>query len=216
MKTHKPFTWSILAVTITVGPQMSFAQGVGNLGSLPNLFLSPVPITGWSVDSGIPTNPWLPVQIDPTGPQWVKTFTGQNGQPIVAVPGQTFTLQELLVVAPTQSWEDWHEHILTPGWEWVQPTVFFANFAPPPGLNTVVTPGTLTSGGKIDFTFNPLVPGTLIDIRKTLQYVGPAGTVFTGKIEIAEFPTPEPASLGLLMLGGLFVLGRRRRIARSV
>ncbi|HPD31982.1 MAG TPA: PEP-CTERM sorting domain-containing protein [Phycisphaerae bacterium] len=205
--------FSIAALIIAVGSQMSLAQGVGNLGSLPTLFLSPAPITGWSVDSGNATSPWLPVQIDPNGPQWGKTFTGLNGQPIVAVPGQTFTLQELLVVAPTQSWEDWHEHILTPGWEWVQPTVFLANFAPPPGLNTVVTPATPTSGGKIDFTFNPLVPGTLIDIRKTLKYDDPTGAVFTGKIEIAQFPTPEPATLGLLMLGGLLALRRRRHAA---
>ncbi|MGQ9650507.1 MAG: hypothetical protein ACUVXJ_10390 [Phycisphaerae bacterium] len=126
----------------------------------------------------------MPVQIDPNGPQWGETFTGLNGQPIVAATGQTFALQELLVVAPTQSWEEWHEHILTPGWEWVQPTVFLANFATPAGLNTVVTPGTPTRVGKIDFTFNPLILGTLIDIRKTLQYVDPTGAVFTGKIEM--------------------------------
>lgn len=208
MKTSKNLTLS--AAVLLVAAPILFAQGVGNLGSLPTLFTSPVPITGWSVDSGNAANPWLPVQIDPNGPQWVKTFTGANGQPITAVPGQTFTLQELLVVAPTQSWEDWHEHILTPGWEWVQPTVFFANFAPPAGLNTVVTPGTPTTGGKIDFTFNPLVPGTLIDIRKTLQYNGPAGTVFTGKIDIAQFPTPEPGSLLMLVGGSLLVLKRRR------
>lgn len=207
MKISKNLTLS--AAVLLVAAPISFAQGVGNLGSLPTLFTSPAPITGWSVDSGNAANPWLPVQIDPNGPQWIKTFTGTNGQPIVAVPGQTFTLQELLVVAPTQSWEDWHEHILTPGWEWVQPTVFFANFAPPPGLNTVITPGTMTTGGKVDFTFSPLAPGTLIDIRKTLQYVGVSGTVFTGKIEIAQFPTPEPTSLVLLALGGLAMIRRR-------
>ncbi|MGQ9650506.1 MAG: PEP-CTERM sorting domain-containing protein [Phycisphaerae bacterium] len=32
-------------------------------------------------------------------------------------------------------------------------------------------------------------------------------------MEIAHFPTPEPASLGLLMLGGLLVLRRRRHAA---
>jgi hypothetical protein len=211
MKTQNMFMLSIVVLISAVSSQTALAQGVGNLGSLPTQFFSPAPITGWSVDSGNAANPWLPVQIDPNGPQWVKTFTGANGQPITAAPGQTFTLQELLVVAPTQSWTDWHEHILTPGWDWVSPTLFLANFAPPGGLNTVVTPGTISAGGAIDFTFNPLAPGTLIDLRKTLQYTGTPGVVFTGKIQIAEYPTPEPASLGLLTLGGLVALRRRRR-----
>jgi hypothetical protein len=196
----------------------ALAQGVGNLGSLPTQFQSPVPIAGWSVDSGNAASPWVPVQISPTGPQWVKTFSAPNGQPFTAFPGQTFTLQELLVIAPPLSWTDWHEHILTPGWDWVQPTVFLANvpppgLSPPPGLTTVYTPGNLSTGGTVDFYFNPLAPGTLIDIRKTLQYNGPAGAIFNGTLQIAEYPTPEPASLVMLAVGGLLV---RRRRAREI
>jgi len=210
MKTQNTLKLSIAVAIGLVASQITLAQGVGNLGSLPTQFSSPAPVTGWSVDTGNAANPWLPVQIDPNGPQWVKTFTGPNGGPFTAVPGQTFTLQELLVVAPTQSWTDWHEHILTPGWEWVSPTLFLANFAPPGGLNTNITPGNLATGGTIDFTFNPLVPGTLIDIRKTLQYTGVNGTVFTGTIDIAQYPTPEPASL-LMFAGGSIALFLRRR-----
>jgi hypothetical protein len=215
MQAYKNMARVGLVVTAVVlgAATAAFAQGVGNLGSLPTQFTSPAPVIGWSVDSGIATNPWLPVQISPTGPQWVKTFSGPNGQPFTAVPGQTFTLQELLVIAPTQSWTDWHEHILTPGWDWVQPTLFMANFAPPPGLSTVFTPGTPSVGGAVDFYFNPLAPGTLLDIRKTLQYTGTPGVAFNGTIQIAEYPTPEPATLSLLALGGLAVL-RRRAAAR--
>ncbi len=209
MNRSKAVVTSLMLVTWTASAV--FGQGVGNLGSLPTQFSSPAPITGWSVDSGIPTNPWLPVQFDPNGPQWVKTFTGSNGQPIVAVPGQTFTLQELLVVAPTLSWSDWHEHIITPGWDWVAPTALFANGVPAGGLTTVITPGSMTAGGSIDFTFNPLVPGTQVIIRKLLQYTSTSGTVFTGKVDIAQYPTPEPASLGLLGLGGLLLMRRRTR-----
>jgi hypothetical protein len=213
MKARNRITFVVVAsIGVTIS-QMAFAQGVGNLGSLPTQFQSPVPITGWSVDSGNASNPWLPVQINTSGPPWIKTFTGPNGQPFTAVPGQTFTLQELLVIAPPQSWTDWHEHILTPGWDWVQPTLFLANFAAPPGLSTVHTPGNASVGGALDFYFNPLAPGTLLDIRKTLQYVGQPGATFTGTIQIAEYPTPEPASLGLMTLGGLLIARRRR--ARS-
>lgn len=213
MKSQTSLRMLIVGLCGVIGANAALGQGVGNLGSLPTQFQSPQPIVGWSVDSGIATNPWVPVQISPTGPQWVKTFTAPNGQPFTAVPGQTFTLQELLVIAPTQSWTDWHEHILTPGWDWVAPTVFMANFATPPGMTTVHTPGTMTTGGALDFYFNPLVPGTLLDIRKTLMYVGQPGVVFTGTLQIAEYPTPEPATLAMLGLGGLAALKRRVRSA---
>ncbi len=210
MKAQNRIRWLAMGSIGLVASQVALAQGVGNLGSLPTQFPSPVPVVGWSVDSGNAANPWLPVQINPAGPQWIKTFSGPNGQPFTAVPGQTFTLQELLVIAPPLSWTDWHEQILTPGWDWVQPTVFLANFANPPGLTTVHTPGSMTTGGTLDFYFNPLAPGTLLDIRKTLQYNGPPGAIFNGTLQIAQYPTPEPASLGLLALGGLAVARRRR------
>lgn len=204
--------WMIKSLAVTAAiTSAALAQGVGNLGSLPTqISSSQQPLTGWSVDSGIATNPWVPVQIDPNGPQWVKTLSGPNGQPFVAVPGQTFTLQELLVVAPTLPWTDWHEDILTPGWDWVPPSVLLANGVPAAGLTSVITPGNNVVGGSIDFYFNSLAPGTQVIIRKNLQYTGTPGVAFIGTVQVAEYPTPEPASLGLLGIGSLLVLRRRR------
>jgi hypothetical protein len=213
MNATQRMTASVIALGMCVAPA-AFGQGVGNLGSLPTFFWGAgTPLVGWSVDSGNPANPWIPVQLSPTGPQWVKTLVGSTGTGgvVYANPGDTFTLQELLVVAPAQSWTDWHEHILTPEWDWASPTVILANGVPAPGLNTVITPATLTTGGSIDFTFNALAPGTLIDIRKTLKYTGLSGLTFASKVEIAEYPTPEPATLALLGLGGAIALRRQNR-----
>src|SRR5512138_368925 len=107
MKMEKRKTILTSLLISSVATCSALAQGVGNLGSLPTQFSSPAPISGWSVDSGNAASPWIPVQISPTGPQWVKTFSAPNGQPFTAVPGQTFSLQELLQIAPTQSWTDW-------------------------------------------------------------------------------------------------------------
>jgi hypothetical protein len=73
------------------------------------------------------------------------------------------------------------------------------------------TPSTATEGGSVWFEFDPLSPGTEIFINKTLVYKGDAtGVAFDGIVHLAEYPTPEPASVSFLALGGLVVLRRRR------
>ncbi|HOW69386.1 MAG TPA: PEP-CTERM sorting domain-containing protein [Phycisphaerae bacterium] len=191
----------VVGVLATAGP--SLGQGVGNVGALPSLFTQGATSGGWSI------GPYDVVR-DPTGPAWLKELWGPNAAPVVAQPGQTFSLSETLTVGGKLPWLDWHEKIITPGWEWVAPSVFLANGNPPSGLSVSYTPSTATQGGEIDFYFDPLQPGTQVNIRKQLQYVGVPGTVFTGGILIAEYPTPEPASLALLGLGGLAFLRRRR------
>ena len=80
---------------------------------------------------------------------------------------------------------------------------------PAPGL-TITGAGT----GSLSFFFNSLAPGTVIDIRKDLVWNGVFGTSFTGVLPIHEYPTPEPASIGLLSIGGLLAL-RCWRAART-
>ncbi len=188
--------------------QFANAQGVGNLGSLPGPTIPMNNPGGW--DIGGASGPVL-VQRDPNGPKWLKHFSDPLGGPITAVPGQTFNVHELLMIDQPLPWSDWHEDILTPGWEWTNTISFLANFAPTPGLAIVNSPGTLTQGGSLSFTFNSLPPGTLIDIRKELIYMGQPGVIFTGSIDVEQYPTPEPASLGLIAAGGLVALRRRRR-----
>lgn len=184
------------------------AQGVGNLGALPSSILMDPNGTGWFIGT-------YGVIRDPNGPKWLKNLENHNGGPFVAPPGQTFTVQESLYIEGNLPWMDWHEEILTPGWEWAPPSVLFANGVPAPGLSISYIPGNTTQGGSIHFDFSSLAPGTKVDIRKQLQYVGGAdGTAFFGTVQIAEYPTPEPASVGLLALGSLLALRRRRRTVR--
>lgn len=204
MDARKTIVLSMVCVGSLMAAGQAYGQGVGNLAALPSLIPSDPDVTGWFIGT-------YGVVRDPAGPKWIKGLAGPNGGPFTAAPGQTFSLTESLFIEGNLSWEDWHEEILTPGWEWVDPIGFYANGAPAPGLQVANMPGDPTRGGSLWFDFDPLVPGTKIDIRKQLQYVGGAdGTAFDGIVRVAEYPTPEPASMVFLGLGSLLALRRRR------
>ena len=184
------------------------AQGVGNVGSLPTLIQANTSATGW--DIGIPAP--LPVVLNPTGPAWQKILVGPNNAPVVAVPGQTFYLHEVLTVSGNLPWSDWHEDILNPYWDWTGSQILINN-AIPAGLVTNNILGNGTQGGSISFLFNPVPPGSTVDIFKHLTYqANPALPVFSSKVLVNQYPTPEPATLGLLGFGSAVMLrGRNRR-----
>ena len=195
----------LVVVSITlVAAQMALGQGVGNLSSLPTQFDTPIPPTGWNVVDPATGGP-IPVVLDPLGPVWGKNFTGPNGGPFsypaLAPP---LPVHELLVVAGTLPWTDWHEDVLDPTWSWANPTIL-VNGLPPTNLTTSL------SGGSLSFFFDPISPGSIIDIRKELVYNGVPGQSFQGTLPIHEYPTPEPASLGALAIGGLLAFRRRAR-----
>lgn len=194
----------VAVVAVLAAAGASYAQGVGNPGALPQFIPLDPSGTGWFIGTH-------GVVRDPNGPKWHKTLFGGPTAPVVAQPGQIFSLSESLFIAGNLPWSDWHEEILTPGWDWVSPIAFMANGVVPSGYGVTNIAGTATQGGTLNFVFDPLPPGTKIDIRKHLQYNGPSGAVFVGTIEIDQYPTPEPASAGLLGLGSLLVLRRRRR-----
>jgi hypothetical protein len=194
--------------------QVASAQGVGNLGSLPTQFQTGTPANGWTVMSS--TGP-IPVSLDPTGPVWGKSFTGPNGGPFFYPPtspnNPALPVTEILQVAGGLPWTDWHEDVIgidasgapDPGWSWANPFIL-VNGQPASNL-TIAGVGT----GNLSFYFDPVLPGSIIQIRKDLVYSGPAGAVFTGTLAVHEYPTgvPEPTTLGLLALGGLCALRRR-------
>ena len=160
----------------------------------------------------------IPVTLDPSAGPWSKRLDLVNsGNPVVLEEGQSLPVIEFLKVDGNTPWTDWHEEILTPGWEWhssnigVTVTTELGTYPagpPVPGLSFNLQPTTL------DFFFDPILPGTEIFIVKSIRFVGvdannPEET--TGDpVFISEYPTPEPATLGLLLLGGLALLRRRR------
>jgi hypothetical protein len=184
----------------------ALAQGVGNGGSLPTVFMQNTANNGWNVVD--PQGQPIPVQLDPNGPVWSKVFTDPNGgnffQPAFGPP---LPVYEALQVAPTLPWTDWHEDVIHPDWVWTNPSI----------LVNGVTPGGLTITGagtnSLSFFFNPVAPGSIVEIFKDLVYTGVPGTTFIGTLNIHEYPTPEPASAALLGCAGVLLLSRRRRKA---
>jgi hypothetical protein len=160
---------------------------------------------------------------DPTyGGTPVIVYLDPDGQPIekflqapIAEP-TTYVLTETIraIAPPDESgvpymdWADWHEQILTPGWEWVNGS-FTAGGTSVPGLIVDV------NGANIDFYFNPIEIPLVFDAPLVFQIVKEFKWMGSGAprypIEIIEYPTPEPTTLGLLAVGGLVMLRRRRR-----
>ena len=215
MKAQKSVVTMVLvaaSLLFVAGPVAG--QGVGNLGSLPTSFQTGTPPNGWTV---ISTAGPIPVVLDPLGPVWGKSFTGPNGSNFLYPPtspsNPALPVTEVLQVAGTIPWTDWHEDVIgidasgaiDLGWTWgANPTILVGGL-PAPGLSIT---GAGTS--SLSFFFNSLAPGTVVDIRKDLVYTGPAGAAFIGTLAIHEYPTPEPASLALLAIGSLLAFRRFR------
>jgi hypothetical protein len=186
--------------------------------------------TGWFVDDG--TFPaslggFQEIAYDPAAGPWHKRLLGGDGGEFAASDTgvgalMVFSVTEQITVGGTVPWMDWHELILQPGWRWLddragsgEPTIHFASGVTIPGLEVSFTDPTPTSGGQLDFTFDPLAPGTNIRITKRLIFEGLdpllPGDVFLGTLDIYQYPTvPEPATLVLAIAGMLAVMGSIR------
>ncbi len=203
MTRKQNMTLTIVAAALsTLVAANALAQGVGNL-PLPSHFETGVPASGWTVidPSGLP----IPVELDPTGPFWRKEFTGPQGQPFSQPAfGPPLPVTEVLIVAGNLPWTDWHETVLHPDWTWANPQILI-NGSPASNLVTVI------SGNSVDFYFDPVYPGSLVTIKKDLIYNGVPGATFYGKLQIIEYPTPEPATAGLSSAAGLLLVRRRVR-----
>jgi hypothetical protein len=114
--------------------------------------------------------------------------------------------------------------VLQPGWRWLddrggsgEPNVHFASGVPVPGHAVSFTDPTPTEGGKIDFTFPPLAPGTSIRIHLRLLYEGLdpllPGDEFFGTLDVYQYSTiPEPGCLALSVVIGFWLLVTHRRL----
>lgn len=162
----------------------------------------PDPITHWVGYVGS-LQSRIGVELDPAGPTWLKHFsTGEPGTPLI--PVLNLRLSEYLVIAEGPSWTGWTMQTDAPNYEWELGTFPFltnirANGAVLSGLS--ITP----DGDSLRFTFDPLPPGTRIDITAYLRYTG--GDVFN-PIDVRQLPTPEPTTLLSFIL--LSCLTRRR------
>ena len=205
----------VLPTAVLTGGAKAWAQGVAPPlgGSVTTHFLTG---GGWDIFDDATGGPQEVIR-DPNGQPWAKDLTGPGPSPpqdLIAMPGDTFTITEHLIIGGALDWADWHEEILDPNWDFVGPIDFLVNGSTASGLSFSTMPSTTTQGGSIWFNFDPVASGALIDVVKSIQYVGGPGQVFQGTVRMLEYPTPEPASLALLGVSGLALLRVRRRQGR--
>jgi MYXO-CTERM domain-containing protein len=181
---------------------------------------------------------------EPTAPPMIKDFQsphGPTGAPILldATQPLPFLVTELFSILGTagvpfsgQPVTDWHERILTPGWQWITPGD--PNFPGlfPPGTSLITRDGQpwpsnplppLNDPTTVSVLFPPIDPGHVLDIHKALLWVGTDTQRIWGDdpsetfIRVIEYPTPEPSSfvLGAVGLAALAALRLRRRNRKS-
>ena len=172
---------------------------------------------GWLIGflNGQPAPPVITA--DPTAPNWLKVL--QLPPTRTFAFGTYLDLNEYLQVGPGPAWTDWHERILTKGWEWRAAGSFFTGGGNSVGGTTSDTDGDGVLD-MIEFEFPPLAPGNVAAIQKQIGCViqtGCTGEAVAGHgfgIVVREHPTiPEPGTLLLaaLALAGLGVSRFRSR-----
>ena len=218
MRSNRDITLTVtLVVAMALTCPSAWAISVGNgpgQGESTNHAIYAVGVAAaWFIPA--PPAASIPVTLDPSAGPWSKRLDLIHSEtPVVLEEWQSLPIIEFLKVDGNTPWTGWHEEILTPGCEWdssdlgVTVTTDLSTFPPVPGLSFNLQPTTL------DFSFDPILPGTEIFIVKGIRFVGvdannPEET--TGDpVFISEYPIPEPATLSLLALGVLALLRRKR------
>lgn len=152
-----------------------------------------------------PLNPFpIPIDLDPFGPPWIKHIQGNS---LVGTP-PIIQIHETIINIGTEPWLDWHERAVPPAnglvppiWTGVQMMVDGQVI----GFNAV---GLQTPNLHLDQFSTPVHPGSTLEIWKELD-VGPDFFLLNPELVLEQYPTPEPATLALMGLGGLVTLRRR-------
>lgn len=202
-----PAVIALLAVLIGGDPS-AWGQGVG--GSSPTNTVHPL-IPG---EISIPEDPvhWkgdvgseaasIGIELAPDGSVWSKTFQ-RSGTRLFQF-GQVVEIKEYLMVQGDLAWTGWSTRIDTSDFGWWSPSWGFVQTesgALVPGLQRSI------DGPGMSFTFDPLTPGTRVELSLRLTCTGTVP--FDGTLHLSQYPTPEPAPALLLM--SLFVLTPLRR-----
>lgn len=176
--------------------------------------------------------PWQKTIDDPQGLPWADDaydFVPSPGDPGLLT---VINLEEWLKVGGTYPWTDWHEEIVGAvgsGWVFDHPglNLNLPGVSGPalevrkPGESSFGLPddySVVAQDQTVDFYFDALPAGTEVHVVKRLVYLGADYQFNTqppdqwiGPLTILEWPTvPEPAALGLLVVGGVATLIRRR------
>lgn len=159
--------------------------------------------TEWEVHVGL-TDDRVGIELDPAGPSWLKHFQ-RDGAPGSLFPQHLIYLHEHLVISGERSWTGWIQQIDATDFAWALAypfpnTMILANGVVPSGLAIEA------EGASLRFSFDPLPPGTQIDIFAGLIY-GNANLV--DSFDVRQFPTPEPATM--ILIGAATAMWATRR-----
>lgn len=190
---------------------MSACNSAHAQGTASGPFTAHVVQPGPIVVIGDPNSP-MPIDLDPNGLPWFKSITDDNLQ---IFGGGVLDFEEHIVNVGTEAWGDWHEEILGPP-AGLPPASWTGSIS----LEVNGNPITFSSVGLgtqvlwLDNFSQPVLPGEVFTIRKqALVLPNSAGATGVELMRLLEYPTPvpEPASLALLAMSSLTLMGRRRR-----
>ena len=161
-----------------------------------------------------PPAPAQPVAYDTSSGTWqwhLENFWSGYGMN----PGTRLYVEAQVVNAGSTDWSDWHMSIPIAGWGWSPYTGDYGGSVwGPGGLRADFPASDFVVDGQyltVDFTkrLDALNPGDRWMFTACVRYSG--STKFWGEAYVNHYPTPEPATFGLLMVGGLALLRRRTR-----
>ncbi|MCW5625349.1 MAG: PEP-CTERM sorting domain-containing protein [Burkholderiales bacterium] len=192
------FSGAASAVAIPVGP------GPGPGTTTQHTFQADY--GAWFVaDLDDPVTP-APIEVTIVGAagRWTQEFLLDDSDPAPQI-GDEYLVQELIRFdGGDLAFDNWHQVILTPGWQWSDAAVFDNTTAAPlAGLQITITTD------SVAFRFDPLASGTDLFILKTLTYVGSSEAL---PLRVQAFAVPEPQTYALLAagLGLVLLIGARR------